>query len=62
MILRNLSAHSQKIADQGELKDVSPAGLVAVSAETGFRLLASAPAVWVTEQALVPPPPPASPA
>jgi|GEM_PF-4842997 hypothetical protein len=60
MILRNLTPDAQTVSDGVELKTVSPLGLVKVSPETGFRLLAEHPRVWVTEQVLVPPPPPVS--
>jgi hypothetical protein len=60
MILRNLTATNQTVNDGVEVKTVSPLGLVSVSAETGFRLLASNPKVWSSEQALIPPPPPSA--
>ncbi|MDP1827160.1 MAG: hypothetical protein Q8L48_28060 [Archangium sp.] len=57
MILRNLTSTEQTLSDGVDVKTVSPLGLVAVSAETGFRLLASSPKVWSSEQPLIPPPP-----
>jgi hypothetical protein len=60
MILRNLTSTPQTVSDGPTVKTVSPLGLVAVTPETGFRLLSHQPAVWVTEQALVPPPPPSA--
>ena len=60
MILRNLTSTSQTVSDGTTVKTVSPLGLVAVTPETGFRLLTHAPAVWVTEQPLIPPPPPSA--
>lgn len=60
MILRNLTSTEQTVTDGPDVKTVSPLGLVAVSAETGFRLLASGPKVWGSEQALIPPPPPSA--
>ncbi len=61
MILRNLTTTQQTVSDGTAVKEVSPLGLVAVSSETGFALISSFPAVWVTEQAIVPPAPPSSP-
>ena len=60
MILRNLTSTDQIVNDGAEVKTVAPLGLVSVSAETGFRLLASDPKMWSSEQALIPPPPPSA--
>ena len=60
MILRNLTTTDQTVSDGDATKTVTPLGLVAVSSEVGFRLLASAPRVWSSEQALIPPPPPSA--
>lgn len=57
MILRNLTPDAQVVHDGPVQKEVSPRGLVQVTTETGFALLAEAPLVWASEQALVPPPP-----
>lgn len=57
MILRNKSTTEQTVSDGQHLKTVPPAGLVSVSSETGFQLLASSPSIWISEQALIPPPP-----
>lgn len=57
MILRNLTSHAQTVSDGVTVKTVSPMGLVAVSAEVGFQLLAHKPGVWVAEQAIIPPAP-----
>jgi len=57
MILRNKSATEQTVADGMNVKQVPAAGLVSVSNELGFQLLAAAPAVWSSEQPLIPPPP-----
>lgn len=57
MILRNLSSTEQIVSDGSAVKTVSPLGLVAVSTETGFKLITSSPAVWSSEQALIPPAP-----
>ena len=59
MILRNLSTMDQTVSDGDAKKTVAPLGLVAVSTEVGSELLASAPRVWSSEQALIPPAPPA---
>ena len=57
MILRNLTSNEQLVTDGANLKTVSPQGLVAVTNETGFKLLAASPLVWSSEQPLIPPPP-----
>ena len=57
MILRNLTSTEQTVSDGTTVKTVSPAGLVAVSPETGFRLLAADPRVWSSELPLIPPAP-----
>ena len=57
MILRNLTSNEQLVTDGPNLKTVSPQGLVAVSSETGFKLLTASPTVWVAEQPLIPPAP-----
>jgi hypothetical protein len=57
MILRNQSAIDQTVSDGPTLKTVPPAGLVAVSNETGFQLLTTHPQVWISEQPLIPPAP-----
>lgn len=57
MILRNKSTTEQTVSDGPSVKTVPPAGLVSVSSETGFHLLASSPNVWISEQALIPPAP-----
>lgn len=57
MILRNQSPAEQTVSDGATQKTVPAAGLVAVSNETGFRLLAASPAIWVSEQPLIPPAP-----
>lgn len=57
MILRNLTTNEQVVNDGADLKTVSPQGLVAVTTETGFKLLSASPAVWSAEQALIPPAP-----
>lgn len=58
MILRNLTSTEQTVSDGTTVKTVSAAGLVAVSTEVGFKLLASDPKVWSSEQPLIPPAPP----
>lgn len=58
MILRNLTPKPLVVTDGAQQKSVPPAGLVAVSPETGRRLLADEPSSWAPEQALIPPPPP----
>lgn len=60
MILRNLSSTPQTVSDGTAVKEILPLGLVAVTPETGVRLLSTSPAVWITEQALIPPPPPSA--
>ena len=57
MILRNKSTRDQTVSDGADLKTVPPAGLVAVSNETGFQLLTADPLIWVSEQPLIPPAP-----
>jgi hypothetical protein len=57
MILRNLTSTDQTVSDGPTVKTVSPLGLVAVSIDTGFILLAASPRVWRSEQSLIPPPP-----
>ncbi|MFZ5438996.1 MAG: hypothetical protein ACOZQL_03255 [Myxococcota bacterium] len=61
MILRNLTSTEQTLTDGGTVKTVSPLGLVSVTPDVGFHLLAHRPGVWVAEQPIVPPPPPSSP-
>lgn len=57
MILRNLTSNEQLVTDGPHQKTVSPQGLVAVTNETGFKLLTASPAVWSAEQPLIPPAP-----
>jgi hypothetical protein len=57
MILRNKSTTEQTVSDGPHMKTVPPAGLVSVTSETGFQLLATSPNIWISEQALIPPPP-----
>jgi hypothetical protein len=57
MILRNQSTDEQTVSDGPNVKTVPPSGLVAVSTETGFRLLTASPKIWRSEEALIPPAP-----